>query len=104
MEVKILETIPEEWRNKKPLEEYQTTLLYTGYSRYDTKKRTLSRIERGPDDKILYHVSPGMDVLSRVYASESVRIVVYSKSPAVWCEVYELNRFHFFVQQPTQTS
>lgn len=105
MEIKILSKIPEEWKNAKPTEEYETTILYTGFSRYDTKKSLLSRIERKPDGRMFYSSSPWTGVLCKSYHAELVRVTIYSTSPAVWSETVSIDTPHFFVQQQvTQTS
>lgn len=99
MEIKILTKIPEEWKNKKPIEEYETTLMYTGFSRYDTKKSLLSRIERKLDGRLLYSSNSWTGVLSKCYHTENVRVTVYSTSPAMWSETVSIDNPQFFVQQ-----
>jgi hypothetical protein len=103
MEIKILPYIPEEWKRRKPLEDYDTTLLYTGFSRYNTKTKMLSQILR--DDttgSLTYTESPcDSEVLSRCYSSESARIIVYSTSPAVWVEILSPIELYFIQQQRT---
>lgn len=105
MDVKITSFVPKEWVGKKPLETYETRFLYTGFSRYNTEKKTLSQIVRKPTGTITYSESPcDASVFSRGYATELVRVVVYSASPRVWKEETGLRDTHFFVQQPIQTA
>jgi hypothetical protein len=104
MEIKILPQIPRDWAWKKPLEEYETTLLSTGFSRFNTKTRVLSSIVR-EGDRILYSETPWESgVLSRCYAAEPVRMVVYSKTPAVWAEILSPEDVYFFQQQVSSTA
>ena len=96
---------PKEWVGKKPIETYETRFLYTGFSRYNTEKKTLSQIVRTPTGTVRYTESPcDASVFSRGYATELARIVVYSASPRVWKEEIGLHDTHFFVQQPTQAA
>lgn len=103
MEIKILPQIPKDWAWKKPLEEYETTLLSTGFSRFNTKTRVLSSIVR-EGDRILYSETLWESgVLSRCYNAEPVRMVVYSKTPAVWAEILSPEDVYFFQQQVSST-
>lgn len=105
MEVVITKQVPPEWKAKRPLETYETTYLYTGLSRYDTKKKVLTQIVK-ENGRIEYRQTPCPDpiVVSRSYYSELVRVTVYSQSPMVWKEETEQGLYDFFVQQPTQTA
>jgi len=104
MEIKIQPQIPSEWAWKKPLEEYETTLLSTGFRRFNTKTKVLSTIVR-EGDRILYSETPWESgVLSRCYNAELVRMVVYSKSPAVWAEIVSPEDVYFFEQQVKSTA
>ena len=58
MNITMTRLPPKEWAGKKPLESYETTFLYTGFSRYNTEKRTLSQIERGPGGVLTYTETP----------------------------------------------
>ena len=100
----MLSAVPKEWATKKPIESYETTFLATGFSRYNTAKKTLSQFVRR-DDGIWYSESEcTATVFPRVYAAEGARVIVYSKSPRVWVEEVGVGEIHFFAQQPIQTS
>ena len=99
MEVSLTSGVPLAWRGRRPLREYETRLLSTGLSRYDVETKTLStlKLEEG---RILYTERPYTgSVFSRVYATELVRIRVYSESPKVWSEELAPGEVHFFQQQ-----
>lgn len=99
MEIEVLETIPAQWSTAKPLEEYETTLLYTGFSRFNTVTKVLSTLVRN-NGRLFYSETPWESgVLSRCYASELIRMRIYSKSPAVWAEVVSPDEVHFFQQK-----
>lgn len=84
------------------MREYETRLLYTGFSRYDVDRKVLSTISVEPDGRLRYTERPHEGrVFSRVYATELVRIIVYSDSPKIWAEVLSPYETHFFQQQPT---
>jgi hypothetical protein len=98
MQVHMSTKPPKEWEGKKPLESYETTFLATGFSRYNTAKKTLSQFVRQDDGTVLYVESAcGATVFPRVYACEHARVVVYSRSPMVWVE--EVNEPQWFVQK-----
>lgn len=97
MEVKILESLPPEWANKKPLSTYETRFLYTGVSRYDVETKMISSFEK-QENKILYRERPFQGVLSKSYATELVRVIVYSQSPKIWAEELSPQHIHFFQQ------
>ena len=102
MQIEMLTTVPKEWAGKKPLESYETTFLATGFSRYNTTKKTLSQFVR-KDDGIWYTESEcTATVFPRVYACEPARVTVYSRSPMVWTE--GLQCFVQRLQQPTQAA
>ena len=104
MEIKILPQIPREWAWKKPLEEYETTLLSTGFRRFNTKTKVLSSIVH-EEGRIVYSEMPwDSGVLSRCYNAEPVRMVIYSKSPAVWAEIVSPEDVYFFQQQVSKTA
>jgi hypothetical protein len=105
MEITISNTVPKEWIDKKPIESYETRLLYTGFSRYNTEKKTLSQFVRNTDNSITYTESLcDATVFPRAYATEAVRITIYSVSPRVWKEEIGLTDIHFLVQQPIQAA
>lgn len=98
MELTILTHIPPEWQSRKPLEEYETTFLYTGFRRYNPKTKRLAQFSH-EDGKILYSEIPWESgVLSRCYASEPARVIVYSTSPAAWAEVLTPTDVQFYHQ------
>lgn len=104
MQVEMLRALPKEWATKKPIESYETTFLATGFSRYNTTKKTLSQFVR-KEDGVWYSESEcTATVFPRVYACEAARVTVYSKSPRVWVEEVGVGELHAFVQQPIQTS
>jgi hypothetical protein len=96
--------LPSEWATKKPIEKYETQLLYVGLSRYNTVKKTLSSIIRTPDCKTLYTETPYDGSLARCYITEYATISVYSLNPRVWKEDMGSDGQTFFVQQPTQAA
>jgi hypothetical protein len=105
MNITITRTPPKEWEGKAPIESYETTFLSTGFSRYNTAKQTLSQIVRSSTGVLTYTETPcDATVFSRTYASEDVRVLIYSRSPRVWKEEIGLDDAHYFVQQPTQTA
>lgn len=84
------------------MREYETRLLYTGFSRYDVERKVLSTIQVTPEGKLLYTERPHEGrVFSRVYSAEPIRVIVYSDSPKVWAEEIAPNEVHFFQQQLT---
>lgn len=103
MNITLTRHVPKEWRTAKPLETYETRFLYTGLSRYNTEKKTLSQLVRGPAGITYTETVCDATVFPRTYATEMARITVYSNSPRVWKETVGLDDTHFFVQQPTQT-
>lgn len=91
--------LPAEWVKKRPLERYETQFLYTGLSRYDTVKKTLSSILRTADGKTIYKESPyGDGPLARGYISEHATVTVYSISPRVWVEDLGVNEQSVFIE------
>lgn len=84
MNIRISNTKP----TTKPLREYDTRFIYVGFKyRYDTQTKMLSSIEKHSDGTITYSEQPAEShVFSRGYATEQVRVIVYSDSPKVWCE------------------
>lgn len=82
------------------MREYETRLLYTGFSRYDVDRKVLSTIEVTPEGTLLYRERVcDTRVFSRVYAAEHVRVIVYSDSPKIWAEEIAPYEVHFFQQQ-----
>jgi len=102
MEITLTNGVPPAWRARRPLRECETRLLYTGFSRYDVERKVLSTISVTPEGKLLYTERPHEGrVFSRVYASEHVRMIVYSDSPKVWAEEIGPYETHFFQQVGT---
>lgn len=102
MEVQLLSRLPAEYANRRPLREYETQMIATGLSRYNVQTKTVSnlRLENG---RLLYTEVPYTgSVLSRAYATELIRMVVYSDSPNVWAEVVSPECVYFFVQKQPQ--
>ena len=105
MRVIITNKTPKEWRNKAPIETYETLLYTTGYSRYNLAKRTLSQLFKYPDGHLEYAEQPcHVRLFPRVYHTEVVQVSVYSRSPLVWKEEIGVGQYHFFIQQPIQTA
>ena len=94
--------VPPAWQARRPLREYETRLLYTGFSRYDVDRKVLSTIQVTPEGKLLYSERPHEGrTFSRVYAAEHVRVIVYSESPKIWAEEIAPYETHFFQQVST---
>lgn len=105
MQIKIYNKTPKEWRDKTPVEVYETKMLTTGFSRYNLAKRTLSQFFRHPNGALSYSEQPcDIRLFPRVYNTEDVQVFVYSRSPLVWKEEISVGDYHFFVQQPIQTA
>lgn len=97
MEIEILSHIPDELKAKKPLETYDTTFLYVGFSRYDTTKQMLSSFQQSAD-RIQYSERSLPDTcFARCYTAEHARVTIYSLSPRIWKE--EADTIHFFRQK-----
>lgn len=95
--------VPRAWQGRRPLREYETRLLYTGFSRYDVDRKVLSTISVTPEGRLRYTERPHDGrVFSRVYAAEHVRVIVYSDSPKVWAEEIAPYETHFFQQTGTE--
>ena len=105
MRIKITDKTPKEWKDKAPIETYETLMYSTGYSRYNLAKRTLSQLFKYPDGHLEMSESPcDIRLFPRVYHTENVHVFVYSRSPMVWKEETGIGEYHFFVQQPIQTA
>lgn len=94
MKVTISQTRP----TTKPIREYDTRFIYVGFRyRYDTHSKTLSSIEKHSDGTLTYTEQPAQSqVFSRGYATEQVRVIVYSDSPKIWCEEISSEDYHVF--------
>lgn len=93
MKIQISNTRPD----TKPVQTYETRMMYIGFKyRYDTHKKTISSIEKHSDGSITCTETPSeTHVFARAYASETVRVTVYSESPRVWVE--ETSPYDFVV-------
>jgi hypothetical protein len=77
-------------------------MIATGLCRYNVHEKTVSSF-RQQGSAIVYLETPFTGtVLSRGYATELVRVSVYSESPKVWAEELSPDVVHFFVQNPQQ--
>lgn len=102
MEIRLASGVPPDFQGRRPLREYETRLLSTGFSRYDVERKVLSTLTLESDGRILYTERPHEGrVFSRVYATEYVRVIVYSDAPKVWAEVLSPHETHFFQQVGT---
>lgn len=98
MKVSISSNIPTQWRSAKPIQSYDTHFLYIGVERYDVVAKTLSCFTSQGD----YVQKPCLQTtFSSGYATEAVRVTLYSESPRVWSEELSPQEVFFFVQQPT---
>ncbi len=105
IQVKIYDKTPKEWRGKTPIEVYETKMFYTGFSRYNVAKKTLIQLFKYPNGTLVYSEKPcDVRLFPRVYHTEDVQIMIYSRSPLVWKEEISVEDYHFFVQQPIQTA
>ena len=84
---------------KKPIKTYETKYMYTGFSRYDTYKKVLSKmIEK--EGKIYLEESPcDIQVFSRTYHTELVKVSIYQESPRLWSEQLSPTEIYFFQEQ-----
>lgn len=102
MEVQLLDHVPHKYKSIRPLRTYETQIIATGMSRYDVHANMISSF-RQQGDRILYTEVPYTGtILSRGYATELVRVSVYSDSPKVWAEELTPELVYFFVQQSPQ--
>lgn len=84
MKITVTNTRPD----TKPVQTYETRIMYIGFKyRYDIQKKTISSIEKHSDGSITFTEKPSeSDVFARGYATENVRVTVYSESPRIWME------------------
>ena len=83
-----------------PLRTYETTYLSIGFGRYDTERKTLTKIIEIPDGSWEMTEMPfEASVFPRAYHAEMVRVAVYSENPRVWSETVDDQTFVF--QQQT---
>ena len=105
MEVHVHPRIPPEYAYVRPLREYETQLIATGLRRYNVQTKTVSTLT-STGGRIYYDEVPYTGtILPRGYATELVRMVVYSESPKIWAEVVAPDIVYFFqqVKQPETT-
>ena len=100
--MRLLNHVPPEVKRNRPLRVYETQMIATGLSRYDVYANTISSL-RQEGDRLVYREVPYTGtILSRGYATELVRVSVYSESPRMWAEELSPDCVYFFVQQPQQ--
>jgi hypothetical protein len=79
---------------------YETQMIATGLSRYDVHANLISSL-RQEGERLVYREVPYTgSILSRAYATELVRVSVYSDSPKIWAEELSPDCVYFFMQQP----
>lgn len=101
MKIQITQSKP----TTQPIREYDTRFIYVGFKyRYDTHTKMLSSIEKQKDTLVYSEIPTNVHVFSRGYFSETVRVIVYSDSPKVWCEELSSTDYFVFAQQPTQAA
>jgi hypothetical protein len=84
MRVQLLQSVP---LHLRPLRTFETTYLYIGFGRYDTERKTLTKIAEFPDGSWDMTETPfDASVFPRAYHSELVRVTVLSDSPKIWSE------------------
>ena len=77
----------------------ETRFIYTGARRYNVETKTLSAIEVQGEKLIYTEVPYSGTILSRGYATELIRVIVYSESPKIWAEALSPDVVHFFAQK-----
>ena len=96
MQVQLLSSVPPHLR---PLRTYDTVFLSIGFGRYDTERKTLTKITE-ENGRLTYREAPfEASVFPRAYHAEMVRVTLYSESPKTWSETVEDQTFVF--QQQT---
>lgn len=82
----------------RPLRDYETKLIATGLRRYDVHTKTVSTLTSTQGRFYYSEVPYTGSILPRGYATELVRIVVYSESPKAWAEFLAPDIVYFFRQ------
>ena len=100
MKVTISSAIPTRWRSAKPIHSYDTHFLYIGVERYDMVAKTLSYFTS--DGDYAYMPCP-QTTFSSGYATEPVRVTLYSESPRVWSEELSPQELFFFHELTPQS-
>ena len=99
MEVSVRPGIPAEYAHMRPLREYETQLIATGLRRYNVHTKTVSTLTSS-NGRLYYSEVPYTgSILPRGYATELVRMVVYSESPKIWAEVVSPDVVYFFMEK-----
>lgn len=96
MQVRLLSSVPPSLR---PLRTYETTYLSIGFGRYDTERKTLTKITEENGLFTVQETPFEASVIPRAYHAELVRVTIYSDSPRVWSETVDDQTFIF--QQQT---
>lgn len=99
MEVRQLSTLPPNLTSKPRT--YETRYLYTGFSKYDTERNTVIRMEQLPSGNLMiYELQYTPHAISRVYHTEHVRVDVYQEKPRIWSETLSPYEVYFFEEKP----
>lgn len=77
-------------------------MIATGLSRYDVHANLVSSLRQQGTQLVYTEVPYTGTILSRGYATELVRVSVYSESPKVWAEELSPEVVYFFAQQMPQ--
>jgi len=78
---------------------YETQMIATGLCRYNVHEKTVSSFVKQGTSVVYHEVPYTGTILSRGYATELVRVSVYSESPRVWTEELSPDVVHFFIQK-----
>ncbi len=97
MLIRQIQTLPS--NVKKPIQTYETKYIYTGFSRYDTYKKVLSKMIEKEGKLYLEETPCDIQVFSRAYHTELVKVSVYQKSPLLWSEQLSPTEIYFFIQE-----
>lgn len=96
MQVRLLSSVPPRLR---PLRTYETVFLSIGFGRYDTERKTLTKLTE-ENGLLMFDEKPfEASVFPRAYHAEMARVTIYSDSPRVWSETVDDQTFVF--QQQT---
>jgi hypothetical protein len=95
MRVRLLSSVP----SQPPLRTYETAYLYVGFGRYDTERKTLTKITvHSNTEWDMTEVPFAAHIFPRSYHAEMVRVTIYSESPRVWSEFVD-DQLWVFQQQ-----
>lgn len=99
MELEVMDHMNPAWETCRPLASYETTYLYTGLGRIDTHLRKIQTLESLGSGHIYFKERDyAGGVVSRVYATERVRVTEYSAIPRVWKEELSPTEVYFYRQ------